>query len=124
MKFRIAALLPMRHNSERVPGKNYRMFAEKPLFHHILLNLLKCDYVEEVVIDTDSPAIMQDVSENFPNVTLLRRPNHLRAGSVPMNDVLAWDVSQIDADFYLQTHSTNPLLRADTIKAAIDFFLS
>jgi CMP-N-acetylneuraminic acid synthetase len=123
MKSRIIALVPMRHNSERVPGKNYRMFAGKPLFHCILVSLLKCDYVEEIVIDTDSPAIMEDVSKKFPQVKLLERPNHLRAGTVPMNDVLAWDVSQIEADFYLQTHSTNPLLRTETIKEAIEFFL-
>ncbi|MBS1736486.1 MAG: acylneuraminate cytidylyltransferase family protein, partial [Bacteroidetes bacterium] len=38
----IAALLPMRHSSERVPGKNYRNFAGKPLFFHITESLLKC----------------------------------------------------------------------------------
>jgi CMP-N-acetylneuraminic acid synthetase len=123
MKSRIVALVPMRHSSERVPGKNYRMFAGQPLFHCIVRSLLRCDYVEKIVIDTDSPAIMKNVSEKFPQVRLLKRPNHLRAGTVPMNDVLGWDVSQVEADFYLQTHSTNPLLRSDTIKKAIKFFL-
>ena len=28
-----------------------------------------------------------------------------------MNDILLHDVAQVDADLYLQTHSTNPLLR-------------
>ena len=37
---KIVALVPMRHHSERVPGKNYRMLAGKPLFHHILDSLL------------------------------------------------------------------------------------
>ena len=123
MKSRIVALVPMRHNSERVPGKNYRMFAGKPLFHYVLESLLKCNYVEEIVIDTDSPTIIENVSKKFPQVTLLERPDHLRAGTVPMNDILAWDVSQIDADFYLQTHSTNPLLRTGTINRAIEVFL-
>jgi CMP-N-acetylneuraminic acid synthetase len=123
MNSRIVALVPMRHNSERVPGKNYRMFAGKPLFHCVITSLLKCDYVEEVVIDTDSPAIIENVTKNFPQVTLLERPDHLRAGTVPMNDVISWDVSQIDADFYLQTHSTNPLLRTETIRSAIAYFL-
>jgi len=123
MKSRIVALVPMRHNSERVPGKNYRIFAGKPLFHCVIVSLLKCDYVEEIVIDTDSLSIMDEVSKKFPQIKLLERPNHLRAGTVPMNDVLAWDVSQIEADFYLQTHSTNPLLRSETIKSSIEFFL-
>jgi CMP-N-acetylneuraminic acid synthetase len=47
----------------------------------------------------------------------------LRSGDVPMNDVLIHSTGQIDADFYLQTHSTNPLLRSRTISAAINKFL-
>jgi CMP-N-acetylneuraminic acid synthetase len=37
-----------------------------------------------------------------------------------MNEVLLHDTAQIDADLYLQTHSTNPLLKAETISAAIN----
>jgi CMP-N-acetylneuraminic acid synthetase len=40
----------------------------------------------------------------------------------PMNDVLLHDVEQIDAEFFLQTHSTNPLLRTATITRAIRRF--
>jgi len=36
-----------------------------------------------------------------------------------MNEILAYDTSQVQADFYLQTHSTNPLLKAETISRAI-----
>ncbi|RMG83439.1 MAG: acylneuraminate cytidylyltransferase family protein, partial [Bacteroidetes bacterium] len=43
MSKKIAALVPMRHSSERVPGKNYRDFAGKPLYHHVIESLLACD---------------------------------------------------------------------------------
>ena len=33
---KIAALVPMRHSSERVPGKNYRELVDKPLYAHII----------------------------------------------------------------------------------------
>ena len=36
----IAALVPMRHHSQRVPGKNYRLMAGKPLYRHIIETLL------------------------------------------------------------------------------------
>jgi CMP-N-acetylneuraminic acid synthetase len=52
------------------------------------------------------------------------RPDHLRDGSIPMNDVLLNAISKVPADFYLQTHSTNPILRSKTIEAAIQKFLS
>lgn len=119
----IVALVPMRHHSERVLGKNYRLFAGKPLYHHIVEHLLACSLVAEVVIDTDSPTVMADCGQRFPQVRLIERPEHLRAGTTPMNDVLLHDVTQIPADFYLQTHSTNPLLRSETITRAIESFL-
>lgn len=120
---RIVALVPMRHHSERVPGKNYRLFAGRPLYRHIVSNLLICPLIAEVVIDTDSEIIMEDASKEFPRVRLIQRPEYLRAGTVPMNDVLLYDVSKVEADYYLQTHSTNPLLRTETISKSIRFFL-
>jgi CMP-N-acetylneuraminic acid synthetase len=120
---KIVAFVPMRHNSERVPGKNYRDFAGQPLYHCVVKNLLACPLISEVVIDTDSPTIQEDTARYFPQVKLLERPEHLRAGTTPMNDVLLNSVQQVEADFYLQTHSTNPLLSAETITDAVDKFL-
>jgi CMP-N-acetylneuraminic acid synthetase len=54
----------------------------------------------------------------------LQRPEHLRDGNIPMNDVLLNIVNQVPADFYLQTHSTNPLLKAATISKALELFIS
>jgi CMP-N-acetylneuraminic acid synthetase len=113
----------MRHSSERVPGKNYRPFASRPLYHHIVCSLLGCPLIDEVVIDTDSPTIMDDAARVFPQVRLVERPEHLRAGTMPMNEVLLNDTKQVEADYYLQTHSTNPLLRTKTITQAIEQFL-
>jgi len=109
----------MRHHSVRVPGKNYRLLAGKPLFHHILDTLLACPEISRVVVDTDSPVIMESLAKNYPQVMALERPLHLRADTTPMNEVLLHDTSLIDADFYLQTHSTNPLLRPQTVSRAI-----
>lgn len=120
---RIVAFVPMRHSSERVKGKNYRVLGDKPLFHHIVETLLACEEIDEVVIDTDSPLITEDVAESFPSVRVIPRPEHLLGGETPMNDVLLHDVTQVDADYYVQTHSTNPLLRASTISSAIQAFL-
>ena len=119
MTDRIVALVPMRHDSERVPGKNYRPMAGKPLYRHIVETLLAVPEVDRVVIDTDSDTIKRDAAKAFPEVVVLDRPEHLRDGNIPMNDVLMNDVRQLPAELYLQTHSTNPLLRAETISRAI-----
>lgn len=116
---KIAAIVPMRHSSERVIGKNYRDFAGRPLFHHIVQTLLDCPSVSQVCVDTDSPVITDDIARRFPSVVVLLRPPHLREGTTPMNAVLENTLSQLKADWYLQTHSTNPLLKAATIEKAI-----
>ena len=121
---RIVALVPMRHDSERVPGKNYRPLDGVPLFQHIVRSLLKVDAISEIVIDTDSPTVTEQCAEVFPDrVRVIPRPEHLRDGSIPMNTILLHDVGQTDADLYVQTHSTNPFLRSATIARAIETLL-
>lgn len=122
MTNRIAAFVPMRHDSERVPGKNYRLMAGKPLYRYIVESLLAVPEIDQVVIDTDSPTVKADAAAAFPDVLVLDRPEHLRDGNIPMNDVLLNDVRQVPADLYLQTHSTNPLLKPATIRRAIQAF--
>ena len=120
MRPTIAAIVPMRHHSQRVPGKNYREFAGHPLYHRIVGALLQCRQIAQVVIDTDSHVIRSDAAKHFPQVSLIDRPAHLRDDHTSMNDVLLHTTSQIEADFYLQTHSTNPLLKSETIDRAIE----
>jgi len=120
---KIVALVPMRHDSQRVKGKNYRLLAGKPLYHHILSTLLNCPEISEVVVDTDSQPIMDGIKVDYPQVRIFVRPEHLRSGEISMNEVLLHDISQVEADFYLQTHSTNPLLTPGTISHAIQIMI-
>lgn len=121
---KIVALIPMRHHSQRVPGKNYRILAGKPLFHHIIETLLAVPEISEIVADTDSDPVMDGLREHFQQVKIINRPEHLRADNVPMNHILIHDTDQAQADFYLQTHSTNPLLKPETVSRAINLFLA
>ena len=121
---KIAALVPMRHHSQRVPGKNYRPLAGKPLFHHIIESLLACPEISQVVVDTDSQPVMDGLRQHFPTVHIIERPESLRADTIPMNEILAYDTAQVEADLYLQTHSTNPLLRPATISRSIQALLA
>jgi len=118
----VVALVPMRHESVRVPGKNYRELGGIPLYAHILRELLAVPAIQEIVVDTDSPIITEGIAHQFPMVRLIERPTHLRADDIPMNEVLLHDIGVVPAKYYLQTHSTNPLLKRETIAQAIDTF--
>ncbi len=116
---KVVAFLPMRHVSERVPGKNYRAFNGVPLFHHMVSMLLACPEVDRIVVDTDSPMIAAQCERHFPEVIVVDRPEHLRGNEVPTTDVLRHDATVVEAPWYLQVHATSPLLRSTTVSAGL-----
>lgn len=120
---KVVAFVPMKEHSERVPGKNMRLFAGRPLFHHILDTLENTYAVDEVMVDTDSAEIAAEASVHFSKVHALDRPQELRGDFVSMNKIIAYDISQVPADIYVQTHATNPLLRSETIAEALHRFI-
>ena len=118
----ITALVPMKGHSERVPGKNLRVMCHKPLFYWILDALSRSRFIDRIVVNTDSPEIAQGTTKLF-DVTIVERPTELQGDFFVANDLIAYDLSQFpDTEFFLQTHSTNPLLRTETIDQAITAF--
>ena len=121
---KIITLLPMKGHSQRVPDKNMKDFAGKPLYHAIVNEMLKCKYISKVVINTDSERIKSDILINFKSrVIVIDRPKELCGDFVSMNEIINYDINQFDDQYFLQTHSTNPLVKAKTIdKAIIRYF--
>ena len=120
---KIVALLPMKANSSRVPGKNFREFCGKPLFHWVLDNLLKVEEIDAVIINTDAKnnLIVNGLQES-DRVIIRQRPAEICGDDISMNLVVADDVKNVDADIYLMTHTTNPLLSPETIRLALKKF--
>jgi CMP-N-acetylneuraminic acid synthetase len=112
----------MKGNSERVKNKNLKNFSGRPLYHAICLELLKSKYIHKIVINTDSENIKEDISNNFPNIEIINRPDFLLGDFVPMNSIIEYDLQKIDSEYFIQTHSTNPLLKAETIDLGIEKF--
>jgi CMP-N-acetylneuraminic acid synthetase len=120
---KIIALLPMKGESERVPNKNMRDFNGKPLCSVMLDKLVASDLIDQVLVNTDSDLIKDFVESRYEKVKIIERPLELRGHDVSMNKIIEHDINQFSADLYLQTHSTNPLLRVETITAAIEKFI-
>jgi CMP-N-acetylneuraminic acid synthetase len=117
---KIVALLPMKGNSERVTGKNFRNFNGKPLFRWILDTLLLVKEIDLVVINTDARHILAEhgLVENDRIMIRDRKPE-LCGDMMSMNRVLEDDVMNVDADIYLMTHTTNPFLSVETIQGTL-----
>lgn len=119
---KIVYLLPMKGNSERVPDKNMKPFGGRPLYHAILDQIRRSRFMENIFVDTDSDRISEDIRKNFPEVIIIDRPADLQGDDVSMNRIIQYDLSVIKSDYFLQTHSTNPLLKKETIDKAVEFF--
>lgn len=118
----IAALVPMKAHSERVSGKNIRPLCGQPLFFWILNALQQSRYVTRIAVDTDSPRIASMVSALF-DVTIIDRPDELLGDMVVANQLIAYDMQQLpEFDYFLQTHSTNPLILPSTLDHAIESY--
>lgn len=118
--YKTVALLPMKAHSERVTGKNFRIFAGKPLFRWILDTLLEIEEIEKIVINTDARDILAENGLTDSDKVLIRdRRPEICGGHISMNLVIEDDLAAIDAETFLMTHTTNPLLSADTIRKAL-----
>jgi CMP-N-acetylneuraminic acid synthetase len=123
MKTKIVALLPMKANSERVKGKNFRLLAGKPLFLWILDALLENENIDQVVINTDAKHILlENGLVESDRVVIRERKDELCGDLVSMNLILADDITAVPADTYLMTHTTNPLITSETIGKALSLY--
>lgn len=119
----VVVLLPMKGHSERVPNKNMKDFNGSPLYHTILKTLQQSLRIKKIIINTDSEIIADDATSHFEKVYINPRPDMLCGDFVPMNDIIAYDLStHVDDDHFLQTHSTNPLLSVKTIDKSIELY--
>lgn len=113
----------MKANSERVKGKNFRLFNGKPLFRWILETLLAVEEIDEVIINTDARHILAENGlVDGPRLRIRDRRPEICGDFVSMNLVLADDVANVPADIYVMTHTTNPLLSIESVRGSIDLY--
>ena len=119
-KPKTVALLPMKANSERVKGKNFRSFNGKPLFRWMLDTLLAIEDIDEVIINTDALHVLADNGlVDGPRVRIRDRRPEICGDFVSMNLVIADDIANVPADIYMMTHTTNPLLSEASIRGSL-----
>lgn len=120
---KVVALLPMKANSERVKGKNFRDFGGKPLFRWMLDTLKSVSMIDTVVINTDAREILAENGLIDGERIIIRdRKSEICGDFVSMNVIINDDILNIDADIFLMTHTTNPLLSKESVEAAISQF--
>jgi len=122
MEHKVLAIVPIKEHSERVPGKNFRDFNGKPLYHWILETLEDVSSIDKIIVNTDAEEVINSAPELF-DIEVSVRPDNLRGDFVSMNKIIEYEVASNDAEIYLQTHCTNPLLTPETINNCIEEYL-
>ena len=111
------ALIPIKLGSKRVPQKNIKpSFDGTPLMTFIQKTCLESQRIDETYIYCADEAIREYV---LPGVTFLKRPEYLDADTVNANDIIGEFMKTVDADIYVNTHTTSPFARAETMDKCI-----
>lgn len=108
----------MKGHSERISNKNLKLFNGTPLFALMLSTLCESEFIDQVIVNTDSDQIAQLVS-SYDKVKVVDRPLEICGDTVSMNKIIEHDLKHSDSTHFLQTHSTNPLLSLNSLNLAI-----
>jgi len=118
-----ACFIPIKANSERVPGKNLRVLNGKKLYMYICEHVKAAGVFDDVYIDTNSPEVAEyALSMGFK---VIERKPELARNTANGNDLLVHHYEQYpEYDFYFQLFATAPYMQPETIKKCYDRLLS
>ncbi len=112
------ALIPIKLGSKRVPGKNIKPFFDgTPLMSFIQQACLDAGNIDEVYVYCSDDAVVPYV---IPGVKYLKRPEYLDGDSINANDFIREFMKTVDADIYVNAHSTSPFAKPSTIAELVD----
>lgn len=115
---KVVALVPIKMNNERVPGKNTRIIGENtPLIQLILNTLLDVKNIDEVYVYCSNDEIKKYM---LPCVRYLKRDRKYDTADADVNDMFYTFSETIPADIYVLAHATAPFLKSESIYNAIE----
>jgi pseudaminic acid cytidylyltransferase len=120
----IIAVIPARGGSKRIPRKNIRLFAGKPIIAYSIAAARQCGLFDRIIVSTDDEEIA-GVARDCGAETPFRRPPELsddHTGTVPVTaHALTWlaDHGQ-DAEFACCIYATVPFIQPDDLRRGYD----
>lgn len=115
---KVVAIIPIKLGSVRVPQKNIKPFFDgTPLMHFIQRTCLESELIDEVYIYCSNEDIKEYV---LPGVKFLKRPEFLDLDSANANDFIREFMKSVDADIYVNAHTTSPFAKVETIDDCIE----
>lgn len=114
---KVVAVVPIKLNNERAPGKNTKRFSDgTPLITYFLKTLLKVKEIDELYVYCSSEKIKDYL---IPGVQYLKRPERLDTKEATPQDIIRCFMNQVDADVYMVSHCTSPFVKAERFSRCI-----
>lgn len=118
---KIVAVMPIKMNNERLPGKNTKMLGSKPLIQYQLENLLQVQEIDSVNVFCSNEALVPYLPAG---VNFVKRPAELDLPTANFSQIFDTFAKQFDADIYVFDHATAPFVTVETIKECLSAVLS
>lgn len=116
------AMIPIKLNNERVPGKNIKCFSDgTPLMKLIQKACVMADLVDEVYVYCSNEKVNDYL---LPEVKFLKRPEYLDGNGINCNDIIREFMKEISADIYVVSHATGPFTQSKSIDRCISNVLN
>ncbi|WP_027388959.1 cytidylyltransferase domain-containing protein [Chrysiogenes arsenatis] len=117
---KIIAHIPARGGSKRVPAKNLRLLAGKPMIAYAIEAALKCSELHDVYVNTDSDDI-EKLSHSL-NCHVYRRPAELGSDTASGDDFTIDFINAKDPDTLVLINPVCPLITSEDISRAIQAY--
>lgn len=116
----VLAIIPARGGSKRLPGKNLRTLAGKPLIAYTIDAATNAECISTTMVTSDDPAILE-TARRWGADTLHRRPDSLATDDATTQAVIIDAMANADwHDYVCVLQPTSPLRTADDIDATFD----
>ena len=117
-RLKTVALIPVKLESKRIPGKNIKPFYDgTPLMSFIQKSCMEAGNIDEIYIYCSDDRIKPYI---LPGVTYLERPRFLNKDSINANDLIREFINIVDADIYVNAHTTSPFAKPSTIAELVE----
>lgn len=114
---RVVAFVPAKGQSDRIANKNTVILDGEHLFKRKLRQLLECNLIDDVYLDTESRDLIELASDL--DVKIIERDPDLASNATDGHALFANECKQVEADVYIQSLCTSPFITQDTLSRAL-----
>lgn len=118
----IAALIPVRKGSTRIPNKNLQLIGDTTLLGRKIQQLKQCSKINTIYVGTDGEELANE-ADKYGVEVIYRDPVCCDESVASANMMIADFVKRVSCDIVVWVHVTNPFVESATYDSAVTKFV-